>query len=73
MKLSVFYDHIKEAEKQSNLAFAEILKEVRKAGITGIEINFSCLKENKEKILEELKTAGLCISSIYPELFIAVR
>ena len=65
MKLSVFYDHIKEAEKQSNLAFAEILKEVRKAGITGIEINFSCLKENKEKILEELKTAGLCISSIY--------
>ena len=65
MRISVFYDHIKEAEQQSGRPMRELLKEVKDAGITGVEINFSCLREKKEQILEELNNAGLCISNIY--------
>lgn len=65
MKISVFYDHISEACAQEHLAMPEVLKQVREAGITGIEINLSQLLEKKEEILKNLKEADLCISSIY--------
>ena len=65
MKLSVFYDHITEACTQRKLPVQEVLKQVRDAGITGIEINLSQLLDKKEEILENFRDADLCISSIY--------
>lgn len=65
MKLSVFYDHITEACAQKQLPVQEVLKQVREAGITGIEINLSQLLEKKEEILKNFKDADLCVSSIY--------
>ena len=65
MKLSVFYDHITEACTQRKLPVQEVLKQVRDAGITGIEISLSQLLDKKEEILENFRDADLCISSIY--------
>lgn len=62
--LSVFYNHITEAVSQTGLSMKEILLQVKQAGIDGIEINFDELMGRKE-ILQELKDAGLVISSIW--------
>lgn len=65
MKISVFYDHIKEAAEQTQRPVAEILRKVRDAGITGIEIELKCLLENRAEILNSLESFGLQISCIY--------
>ena len=64
MKISIFYDHIKEAAEQSKKNEDKILSFVKKSGIDGIEICLSQLK-NDFSILEKLKSHNLEISCIY--------
>ena len=64
MKISVFFDHILQAVEQTGKSLAEILNEVKAAGIDGLEINLSYLMEHEE-ILQYLNEAGLHISCIY--------
>lgn len=68
MELSVFYDHILEAAEQSGKSTAEILKFCHDCGIAALEMNFSCLSENKERIALELAGSGMKISCLY-EMF----
>lgn len=64
MKLSVFYDHITQAARQSGKGIEEILKEVRAAGIEAVEMHLAYLLETEE-IFRQLKVADLKISCIY--------
>lgn len=65
MKLSVFYDHIKEACEQRNISILEALQIAKDSGISGIEINLTCLLENEETIMKNLNEIGMEISCIY--------
>ena len=62
--LSVFFDHILQAEEQTGKHIPELLAEVKKAGISAVEINRTYLLEHPET-LEMLEAAGLQVSCIY--------
>lgn len=64
MKISVFYDHILQAEEQSGRPPSEILKTVKQAGIGAVEIRLAYLAEHEEAY-ELLRQSGLGISCIY--------
>ena len=64
IRLSVFFDHILQAEEQTGKHIPELLAEVKKAGISAVEINCTCLLEHPAT-LEMLETAGLQVSCIY--------
>lgn len=65
MKLSVFYDHILEACEQRNISILEALQIVKDCGISGIEINLTCLLEDEESIIQNLDKVGMEISCVY--------
>lgn len=64
MKLSVFFDHVLQAQEQTGKTLEELLVGVRAAGIEAVEINLSYLTGNPE-ILDLLKQNELNISCIY--------
>lgn len=64
IRLSVFFDHILQAEEQTGKHIPELLAEVKKAGISAVEINSTYLLEHPAT-LEMLETAGLQVSCIY--------
>lgn len=64
MKLSVFFDHVLQAQEQTGKSLEELLAGVRKAGIEAVEINLSYLNEHEE-VLELLLKNDLKISCIY--------
>lgn len=64
MKLSVFFDHILQAAEQTGKSLAELLDEVKSAGIEGVEINMTYLCDHEET-LGLLRKAGLCVSCVY--------
>lgn len=64
IKLSVFYEHLREAMEQTGKSLAELLREARRAGITGVELEFSTLFEYPE-LNREIKDAGMEISNLY--------
>ena len=64
IRLSVFFDHILQAEEQTGKHIPELLAEVKNAGISAVEINRTYLLEHPAT-LETLETAGLQVSCIY--------
>lgn len=64
IRLSAFFDHILQAEEQTGKHIPELLAEVKKAGISAVEINRTYLLEHPAT-LEMLETAGLQVSCIY--------
>lgn len=64
IRLSVFFDHILQAEEQTGKHIPELLAEVKNAGISAVEINCTYLLEHPAT-LEMLETAGLQVSCIY--------
>lgn len=64
MKLSIFYEHLREAGEQTGKSLKELLREARRAGITGVEMEFSTLFEHPE-LNREIKDAGMEISNLY--------
>lgn len=64
IRLLVFFDHILQAEEQTGKHIPELLAEVKKAGISAVEINRTYLLEHPAT-LEVLETAGLQVSCIY--------
>lgn len=64
MKISVFYDHIIEAEKQTGKTLKSILPDIKNYGIDAVEINLTYLCEHEETY-ELLREAGLEVSCIY--------
>ena len=47
MKLSVFYDHIREAADQTGLPLAHICRLAREAGISGVEVNLTDVRSRE--------------------------
>ena len=64
MKISVFYDHILQAAEQTGKPLAELLRNVKNAGIEAVEINMSYLCQ-QEQTYALLKEAGLKVSCVY--------
>ena len=64
IRLSVFFEHILQAEEQTGKHIPELLAEVKEEGISAVEINRTYLPEHPET-LEMLETAGLQVSCIY--------
>ena len=64
IRLSAFFYHILQAEEQTGKHIPELLAEVKKAGISAVEINCTYLLEHPAT-LEMLETAGLQVSCIY--------
>lgn len=64
MKISVFYHHILEAANQEHCTEEEILKKIKAAGITAIELDRDGISDT-DKLCEILKTYGFSVSNIY--------
>ncbi len=62
--LSVFFDHILQAQGQTGKSLSEILDHISQIGIKAVEINLSYLLQHPET-LDLLQVAGLKISCIY--------
>ncbi|MBO4749416.1 MAG: ThuA domain-containing protein [Lachnospiraceae bacterium] len=64
IRLSVFYEHLREACEQTGKSLEEVLREARRAGITGVEMEFSTLVKRPE-LNRMIKDAGMEISCFY--------
>lgn len=64
-KLSVFYDHILQAQEQSGKSVPELLAFCKEQGISAVEINYSRFASEREQISSMLSDAGLVISCMY--------
>ncbi len=64
IRLSVFYEHLREAVRQTGKNFEELLDEARGAGIRGVEMEYSTLEE-KPELDRIIKNADMEISNLY--------
>ncbi len=64
MKISVFAEHIFEAEQQEKISLEEILAQVSKMDISGIELDFARLEQN-DRLPEIFRKNGLDIACVY--------
>lgn len=64
-KLSTFFDHVLEAEEQSQKPIAEIAADIKKAGIDGLEMRLSHLLEKEDEIAKILTDNDMQISCIF--------
>ena len=64
MRVSVFYDHIREASRQKEKPEEEILRELYQAGARGLEIRLWDLLEDQD-LYEKISREGFLISCIY--------
>lgn len=65
MKISVFYEHLLEAVKQSGKTMEEVCILAVSYGISYVEIDYKVLFSDKDRILTLLKDTGLKIGCIY--------
>src|SRR5574344_931669 len=65
MKLSVFYEHIREASTQSGKQIEAILEQCRREGIEGIDIEDKVLAADFDSTVTKIQNASMRISSIY--------
>lgn len=65
MKLSVFYDHMREAAQQSGKSLAEVCRLVKSFGICGVEIEQAYYLEHEEEVVPLLQQAGLKVNCMY--------
>ncbi len=64
IKLSIFYEHLREAAEQTGKSLEELLAEAKKAGISGVEMEFTTLVQ-KPELNRIIKNAGMEISNLY--------
>lgn len=65
MKLTVFYDHIDQAMRQTGKPFEELARELTAAGISGVEMDYGEIAARPRRLCEALKRAGLPVSCVY--------
>ena len=63
--ISIFYDHIEEAVKQSGKSTEEVLRILKDAGYEAVTIRASVLYSNEDDMKQLFENAGFVISSIY--------
>ncbi len=64
IKLSIFYEHLREAVEQTGKSLEELLAQARNAGISGVEMEFTTLVQ-KPELNRIIKDAGMEISNLY--------
>jgi len=64
IRLSIFYEHLREAMEQTGKPLEELLAEARRAGISGVEMEFTTLVQRPE-LNRIIKNAGMEISNLY--------
>ncbi len=65
MRLSVFFDHVREAAAQTGKPLREVLSLCRAEGVEGLEIRDLHLREREAELSPMLKEVGLQISCVY--------
>lgn len=65
MQLSVFYNHILVASEQTGKSVDEVLGLVRNFGIDAVELGRDEIGSDSKKLQEQLRKAGIAVSSIY--------
>lgn len=65
MKISVFYEHIREAAEQTGKTLGEVFSLVKSYGIQGIEIEDQVLIKEEKNIMQLLKENQMEVSCIY--------
>lgn len=65
MRLSVFYDHIEKAQKQTGKPLEELLSYVRSCGIEAVEMDYDTMLDQETTLEKCLSDAGLGISCVY--------
>ena len=63
MRISVFYDHIRQAHEQTAIPVSQLLCQAVDLGITGIELNYS--QAVSSDALELITAAGLSVSCLW--------
>lgn len=65
MQITVFYDHVREACRQTGKELSEIAKVLHEHGITGVEMDDHDLSGEGEALVKRLQECGLPIHSVY--------
>ncbi|WP_058302948.1 sugar phosphate isomerase/epimerase family protein [Gorillibacterium timonense] len=65
MQISVFYNHVLEAARQTGLALEDVLSQVSRFGISQVELDSDQIKENPEGMAKLLNRHGLSASCVY--------
>lgn len=65
MKLSVFWNHIQEAAAQQKLDVKEVLRRVRAAGVSHLELELAEIDEKREELLPLIRESGFGVSCVY--------
>lgn len=65
MKISVFYDHIREASRQRGLSIEELLSRARSWGIGALECSNEELRGQEAELGRMLSAKGMGVSSVY--------
>ncbi len=64
IRLSIFYEHLREAMEQTGKSLEELLSMAREAGIRGVEMEFTTLVKRPE-LNRIIQNAGMEISNLY--------
>jgi sugar phosphate isomerase/epimerase len=65
MRISVFFDHIREASQQTGQPLEDVLRQVRGMGITALECSLESLTEDVKGRKALFDACGMTVSSIY--------
>ncbi len=65
MRITVFYDHVREACRQTGKNLQEIAAILNEHGISGLEMDYQDIKKYGGKLVRELRKVGLPIHCVY--------
>lgn len=65
MRITVFYDHVREACRQTGKSLDEIATVLVQHGISGVEMDYQDIRENGMKLAKKLRMVGLPIHCVY--------
>lgn len=65
MKLSVFFDHIREASRQSGMPLEAVMRAARDAGIEGVELDYDAICGREQEVADCLRATELRVSCVY--------
>lgn len=65
MRLSVFYEHIREAVQQSGETMLQVMKRCKGAGISGLEMEYATWVRERGQLQRVMEQAGLSVSCFY--------
>ena len=65
MRITVFYDHVREACRQAGKSLREIAGIVTEHGISGVEMDYQDIRKHGGRLAKQLREAGIPIHCVY--------